>query len=218
MAGIPSNPKIYHIVHEDRLASILGARGLLCDQTVVSRNLLGTMIGLADIKQRRLSNPINSHPGLTVGQCVPFYFCRRSVMLYLIYKKNPELSYQGGQEPIIHLEADLGATVRWAKNKKRRWAFTLSNAGSNYFQDRDDLNDLGDLKWTAISAQKWSGQGVPSSVMHGKQAEFLIEECFPWHLVERIGVFSQQYCNSVGAIIANAPHKPILKTMRNWYY
>jgi len=43
-----------------------------------------------------------------VGDCVPFYFCPRSVMLYLIYQGNhPDLQYHGGQDLVLHLEADL---------------------------------------------------------------------------------------------------------------
>ena len=91
---------------------------------------------MTGIKQRRLTElTLSSHPGLHVGDCVPFYFCPRSVMLYLIYQGNhPELTYRGGQGPIIHLEADLHATVAWAVGAGRRWAFTLSNAGSYFFQ------------------------------------------------------------------------------------
>ena len=61
------------------------------------------------IKERRLKElTLSSHPGLHVGDCVPFYFCPRSIMLYLIYRANhPELAYRGGQKPIVHLEADL---------------------------------------------------------------------------------------------------------------
>jgi hypothetical protein len=74
------------------------------------------MIGMNNIKQRRLTElTLDSHPGLYVGQCAPFYFCPRSVMLYLIHKRNPELAYKGGQEPIVHLEADLRDAVAWAK-------------------------------------------------------------------------------------------------------
>lgn len=48
-------------------------------------------IGLSSIKQRLLTSTFTSLP-LHVGQGVPFYFCRRSIMLYLIYKGNhPEL-------------------------------------------------------------------------------------------------------------------------------
>ena len=136
---IPPNPKIYHIVHVDRLESIIGAQCLWCDAEVINRALSGTTIGMGGIKERRLRSPLASHPGLNVGHCVPFYFCPRSVMLYLIHKANhPHLSYSGGQEPIIHLEADLRETVQWAESNHLCWAFTLSNAGSSYFEDRSE--------------------------------------------------------------------------------
>ncbi len=50
-------------------------------------------------------------------------------MLYLMHMKNPELAYKGGQEPILHLVADLRQTVNWANENHRRWAFSTSNAG-----------------------------------------------------------------------------------------
>jgi hypothetical protein len=58
-------------------------------------------------------------------------------MLYVIAQANhPHLSYRGGQSAIIHLEADLAASVVWANQNDRPWAFTLSNAGAAYFEDR----------------------------------------------------------------------------------
>ncbi len=72
-----------------------------------------------------------------VGACVPFYFCPRSVMLYVIWRRNhPQLTYLGGQEPIVHLEANLLEVVDWADRERHRWAFTLSNASSLYAEDR----------------------------------------------------------------------------------
>ena len=114
---VPAQPKIYHIVHVDRLASILAARGLLCDAQITVQNTAGTTIGMNTIKQRRLNDlTLNSCPDLFVGQCVPFYFCPRSIMLYVIHKAdNEELTYKGGQEPIVHLQADLTASVQWAQ-------------------------------------------------------------------------------------------------------
>jgi len=127
----PVQPKIYHIVHHvDRLPSIIADRYLWCDAKITQSALPGTTIGMNSIKQRRLKSTLNSHPGLHVGACVPFYFCPRSVMLYLLYRANhPELSYRDGQNPIVHLKFDLHRAVAWAKAKQRRWAFTLSNAG-----------------------------------------------------------------------------------------
>ena len=96
---------------------------------------------MTSIKQRRLTLPLECRPGLHVGKCVPFCFCPRSIMLYVIYRANHEsLAYRGGQGSIIHLEADLRSTVAWAEEQKRRWAFTSSNAGSLYFDDFCDLD------------------------------------------------------------------------------
>jgi hypothetical protein len=98
-------------------------------------------------------------------------------MLYLIYQRNhPDLEYRGGQGPIIHLESDLMQTIRWAEAQGQRWAFTLGNAGSRYFEDRSDLNQLGEIDWNAVNARDWRG------CKEGKQAEFLIEHQFPWAL------------------------------------
>ena len=94
----PADPSIYHIVHVDRLASIVADGCLWCDAEVMRRRSPGTVIGMFDIKQWRQNKALDSHPGLRVGDCVPFYFCPRSVMLYVIHKANhPKLAYHGGR-------------------------------------------------------------------------------------------------------------------------
>ncbi len=134
-----------------------------------------------DIKQRRLQLPLTSHQDLRVGDCVPFYFCPRSIMLYLIYQGNhPELSYRDGQRHIIHLEADLHTTAKWAEQNQKRWAFTLSNAGSFFFEDRCNLTQLSEIDWNAVQNDQWGGSGASPSIKEGKQAEFLLENSFPW--------------------------------------
>ena len=63
---VPTEPKIYHIVHVDRLASIIANGGLWCDAKMAQRKETGTTIGMSSIKQRRLTNELNSHRGLRV--------------------------------------------------------------------------------------------------------------------------------------------------------
>ena len=218
--AVPQHPKIYHIVHVDRLPSIVRDGHLWCDAEIVRRSPPGTTIGMTGIKERRLNElELSSHPGLKVGACVPFYFCPRSVMLYLIHQGNhPELTYRGGQGPIIHLEADLRRVVAWAEQNDKRWAFTLSNAGARYFEDRSSVGQLGEINWDAVRTNQWSGNGVSRSMKEGKQAEFLIEHALPWSLVERIGVMSQQYYGITGEHLAAANHKPDRQIVREWYY
>ena len=95
---VPSRPVIYHIVHLDRLPSIISDGHLWSDAVMAQRGNGGTTIGLNSIKDRRLrESTLSSHPGLHIGECVPFYFCPRSVMLYVIYKQDHhELIYRGG--------------------------------------------------------------------------------------------------------------------------
>ncbi|MFC1888543.1 DUF4433 domain-containing protein [Thermodesulfobacteriota bacterium] len=211
---MPKNPKIYHIVHMDRLPSIIAGGCLWCDAAVLQKNPPGTTIGMSAIKNRRLNElTLTSHPGLHIGDCVPFYFCPRSIMLYLIYKANhPDLGYRGGQGPIVHLEADLRQTVAWAEENGLRWAFTLSNAGSRFFEDRCDLAQLGEIEWDAVRAVNWK------QYQEDKQAEFLIERQFPWELISRIGVFSQPIYTKVSEILQDAVHEPRPEIVRNWYY
>lgn len=209
----PVAPKIYHIVHVDRLATIVSDGSLWCDAASALRGRPGTTIGMAEIKQRRLANPLQSHPGVHVGDCVPFYFCPRSVMLYVIHKANhPQLAYRGGQGPIVHLEADLHEAVTWADRSGHRWAFTSSNAGSGYFVDYCDLERLDEIDWSAVGARNWQ------DCREGKQAEFLVEKSFPWTLFREIGVQSSDVLERVREVVRTTDHRPDTMVRRGWYY
>ena len=210
---VPTNPKIYHIVHVDRLSNIIADGQLWCDAVMASRQNAGTTIGMSNIKQYRLTKTLSSHPDLHVGDCVPFYFCPRSVMLYVIHRaNNPELAYHGGQGPILHLEADLRETIAWANTNNRRWAFTTSNAGSRYFEDYADLARLERIDWDAVQAVEWAQR------KDGKQAEFLLESSFPWEVVSRIGIRSKRVYGKVQDALREARHRPTVEIKPGWYY
>lgn len=211
----PAQPKIYHIVHVDRLPSIVGDGCLWSDATIAQRQGAGTTIGMGGIKERRLRLPVTCHHGTHVGEYVPFYFCPRSIMLYVIHCANhPELAYRGGQGPIIHLEADLHRVVAWANGNRRLWAFSLSNAGAFYAQFRSEIGELHEVDWPAVAATDFRS----AEVKEGKQAEFLVHESFPWELVERIGVMSQGVGQQVVNAMRSAAHRPTVEIIRGWYY
>ncbi|HMO20312.1 MAG TPA: DUF4433 domain-containing protein [Candidatus Melainabacteria bacterium] len=216
----PAEPKIYHIVHYDRLPSIISDGFIFSDFEVQQRQPGGTNIGMNKIKARRMINTLNSHTNLTDGQCVPFYFCPRSIMLYLIHKANhPDITYMGGQNNIVHLVSDLMQTVHWANSQQLRWAFSLSNAGANYFEDRADLQNLNEVNWPAVSSNTWSGNGVPPGIKEAKQSEFLVENRFPWTLVESIGIAQNTAVGNTVAQILNASvQRPQLNFQPTWYY
>lgn len=212
---VPAQPKIYHIVHWDCLSHIVADGCLWPDSVMACQEPRCTKIGMGSIKGRRLSLPVSCHQGTNVGEYVPFYFCSRSIMLFVIHCANhPELAYRGGQQPIVHLEADLHAVTQWAAANGRRWAVSLSNAGAVYAQFRTGIDKLGEINWAAVAAQDFR----PADIKEGKQAEFLVERAFPWHLVERIGVFSQGIVARVSDAMQGAAHRPRIEIRREWYY
>ena len=216
----PTHPKLFHIVHGDRLRSIVNDGRLYCDSRMGNRPSTGTTIGMANIKERRLRWRVPCHPDTSVGDYVPFYFCPRSPMLYVIYRRSTdpdsesELAYSGGQEPIVHLEADLREMVDWADRAGQRWAFSTGNAAAAGVEFHDDLDRLDRIDWNAVEARDWS----ESEVKDKKQAEFLIYGFVPWRLVSRIGVVSDHVRKRVLQIIAASSHQPGVVVEPRWYY
>ena len=207
------NIKIYHIIHIDKLPCILNSGGLLSDAQVLAQNLGGTTIGMSGIKQRRFTElTFTTYPDLYVGECVPFYFCPRSVMLYMIHMGNMELDYQGGQDNIIHLEFDLMNVINWANNNTQRWVFTRSNAGSYYFEDTNDINNLSKLDWYTINSDYWSHS------IDTKQAEFLCENFVDFSLVEKIVSNNKLMDTQIKNILQQTIYNPIIEINKSWYY
>ena len=215
MSSPPGRPKIYHITHVDNLPAIIAEGGLVSDAEIVARGGPARAIGMSKIKRRRLTLPVGCHPGDRVGDYVPFYFCPRSVMLYVIHCANhPELTYRGGQGPIVHLEADLLEVAEWAGSHGTRWAFSLSNAAAVYAEFRANLDQLDEVNWPAVAATDWS----KPEIREAKQAEFLVHGALPWGLVSRVGVYSAEVRTQVQAELQAIAHRPEVDVMAGWYY
>lgn len=216
VTSVPDNPKIYHITHIDNLPGILERGCLWSEARCLEENWQCTVVGMSQIKRRRLQEiGVTCHPGTTVGQYVPFYFCPRSIMLYILHRGNhPDLDYRGGQQPIVHLEADLKDAVKWADEHARYWAVSDRNAGTYYVSFYDDLADLTEINWDAVVATDWRDP----TIKEGKQAEFLMLDSFPWELVDKVGVIDQRTLTDVNRILREAEHKPLVSIQRDWYY
>jgi len=218
MSPVPADPKIYHITHLRNLPEIVQSGRLWSDAKRLELCLDCEIVGMSGIKRRRLEElDVSCHTGTKVGQYVPFYFCPRSIMLYILYAGNhPELNYHEGQRPIVHLQADLIATIRWAEAQGVRWAFSDRNAGTYYANFYRRIADLDKVNWDAVQSTDFRDM----LVKEGKQAEFLVYESFPWHLVEKIGVYDTNIVDQVNTILDGygTPHRPVIINERTWYY
>jgi ssDNA thymidine ADP-ribosyltransferase, DarT len=213
---IPTEPAIFHITHADNIGRIVRDGVLWSDAAIISEGGAVTEVGMSTIKRRRLEElRVKCWPTDFVGEYVPFYFCPRSIMLYILYRANhPELTYRGGQGPIVHLEADLCSVIDWCEADTRRWAFSLSNAGAYYTEFRNRMEDLDQIDWSAVENPDFRS----SDVREAKQAEFLVYERFPWSLVHRIGVHSEPVKQRVLAAIAGLEHRPPVVVRPDWYF
>jgi len=216
MSPLPDNPKIYHITHVENVEKIVRDGALWSDAERIRRGLACEIVGMREIKRRRLEEiKVDCHAGTMVGGYVPWYYCPRSVMLYILHMGNsPGLAYHGGQRPMVHLQADLNTVLNATETNDVRWAFSRGNAGAYYATFSKDRSELANLNWTSIAQTDWRN----ADIKEAKQAELLIETSFPWNLVEAIGVIDAGVAEQVSASIAGIAHKPIVRVERSWYY
>lgn len=216
MTAVPDRPKIYHITHVDNLPSIATDMGLVSDAQRIASGLSCSLVGMSTIKQRRLEEiEVTCHPGTTVGQYVPFYFCPRSIMLYILRMGNhPDVSYRGGQSSIVHLQADFQQVIAWANSNAVPWAFSSGNAGSYLTSFYNDPAQLSEIDWNAVAATDFRD----AKIKEGKQAEFLLFNVFPWTLIEKVGTIDATITIKARQALATSRHQPPISIEPNWYF
>ena len=200
---------IYHITHADNLAQIVRENRLWCDVQRIARNLDNTNIGYSHIKARRMRHPVTVAAGGMLGDYVPFNFCPRSVMLYVVSQGHE--NYQEGQQPIVHLVS----SIERIRATGRPWLFTDRHADLGYANQFDDLARLDEVDWAVMPVLQWGGD---TELKEKRQAEFLVHDSCPWSAIEVIGVIDQDMATRVQAVLAGAEHRPRVEVYRDWYY
>lgn len=200
---------IYHITHVDNLPGIIQAGRLWSDTQRIRQGFACTNIGYKHIKDRRMRRPVPVSAGGVLGDYVPFNFCSRSVMLYVISRGHED--YNGGQSPIVHLVSSVEAAVDtgWP------WAFTDRHAELGYAKYYDDLKDLDKVDWTAMPMQYWGGDDERKE---RRQAEFLVHDWFPWTAFDTIAVHDDTIVHRVRQALRGIDHQPVVRVESAWYY
>lgn len=204
-----SNHAIYHITHADNLEGIVREGHLWCDAQRIERGLVNTNIGYSHIKARRMRHPVSVSAGGALGDYVPFNFCPRSVMLYVVSQGHE--NYRKGQLPIVHLVSSIDAIQATG----RPWFFTDRHADLGYANQYDAQEKLGEVDWPVMPMRRWGGD---TDLKEKRQAEFLVHDWCPWEAIEVIGVMDQAIAARVQAVLAGAAHKPRVEVHRDWYY
>jgi len=205
----PERTPIFHITHSDNLPGIISAGGLMSDARRRRGDFGCTNIGHMHIKDRRMHRPVPVAAGGVLGEYVPFNFCNRSVMLYVIYRNGVD-GYSGGQQPVVHLVSTIGEATRCG----RPWALTDRHAELGYALYFDDPTELHRVNWKVMPLQDWRGQEIKET----RQAEFLVHDCFPWACVKAVGVHNSSVAQNLTSILRDAPHQPKILLKPEWYY
>lgn len=199
---------IFHITDVSNLGAIIAKGGLLSDVAVSNSGGPKVMIGHSHIKDRRMTQyRVPCTGNRFVGEFVPFYYCPRPPMLYVMNRGGTGLAL-GGQASVVHLVS----TVQKAIDLGRPWAISDCNAGSDYAQFYNDTAKLETLNWEAIEAKYWQ------NVTTAKQAEFLVADHFPWEAILGIACHNAKIQAQVEELLAPLTHKPKVITKPNWYY
>ncbi|PWQ98195.1 type II toxin-antitoxin system toxin DNA ADP-ribosyl transferase DarT [Leucothrix pacifica] len=199
--------KVSHITHIDNLTSILSHGCLWSDAKRLELGLVNQNIGYSHIKQRRLVRPVTVAAGGTIGQYVPFNFCPRSVMLFVIHKGHDD--FQGGQDRVLHLISDID-TIQLTNDY---CFFTDIHADLDFAEQIDDFDRLSELDFNKIIKERYW-----QSFSEEKQAEFLAFESVAWQSIKTIGVKTQEVADEVNTLLQSATHKPRVIVKPEWYY
>lgn len=127
---------------------------------------------------------------------------------------HPEVSYRGGQQPIVHLQADFHQVIDWANSNAVPWAFSSGNAGSYLTRFYKDPAQLREIDWDAVTAKDFRD----AKIKEGKQAEFLMFDVFPWKLIEKVGTIDSTIATRARTTLAIADHQPIIAIEPSWYF
>lgn len=201
---------LFHITDVDNLAGVITSGGLLSDASMAVGNGPRVGIGYDHIKRRRLTEiRVPCVGNRFVGEFVPFYFCPRSPMLYVVNKGSTGRP-PGCQRSILHLVTSVAKAMAVGSE----WAYSDGNAGAAYPNFYDDIEGLDSrLNWEAIKERaNWS------PVRTEKQAEFLVADTYPWESILAIGCYGELVAGQVNNLLANVAHKPAVLVRRDWYY
>lgn len=204
--------EIYHITHIDNLSSIITSGGLTAKSVLKQQSQTYQDIAHQTIQNRRATTSIPCGQKGTLHDYVPFYFAPRSPMLCAIDRNNVQ-GYT--QEPIIYLVT----TAETIKNASIPFVFTDGHAIMAYSAFYEDLKDLKTaIDWNVMKSKMWNDTSQDPDRKRRRQAEFLIYQHCPWHLINSIAVINQQFAQQVNQLLQIYSYQPSVKICRDWYY
>ena len=182
-----NNTPIYRMTHIDNLASVMRDGAIYCSNHYPPNGDFVT-IHNTDVQSKRACVFIPFQFGLTLCDCVPFYFGVRTPMLFV----NKAI-----QDDIIYFITTVQAVAAAGCG----FAFTDGHALMQISEWYNTLEDLKRLDWVSINRRYWGiSDDSTGEYKRKKQAEFLVYDSLDWSLIQKIAVRTQAAAKRVEEI------------------
>ena len=210
-SAVPNIVGVYRIVHIDNLKDIL-VRGMFA-ATHPDRPDDYRFIGNKRLTLQRKTYRVSVPSGGELGDYVPFYFSKRSVMLYNIHTGYGGIE-QTPQEQIIYVLCKLDSLEQGGC----QYCFTDGHAKSNQTRFYTDRADLDKLDWDVLKARQWNNTLEDRDRMRRKQAELLVRYHVPVSCIDYLVVYNQATQRVVKQIVVDSSCNVPVATKPLFYY
>lgn len=200
---------VYRCLHLDNLNVYLSRKMLHSPNMTPNDGLTYKTIHDESIQQRRATTLIPCGPQGSLHDYLPFYFGRRSPMLY-------KLSKVQDQSDIIYIRCSVQEIVKAGISI----VFSDGHGIMRVTKWYESLEDLKLLDWGTINSDIWNDTYEDPDRCRRKQAEFLVHRECPWSLVEKIGVMDSRTKGKVESILGQYDTKLAkeIVVVPNFYY
>lgn len=206
---MPTN--IYRITHYRNIPFIL-QNGLWCCNCV-NHDPGYINIGHLKLISSRGERIVPLNPGGVLNDYVPFYFTKRSPMLYLIHRGNVP-DYTGTQEEIVYIVSSFEKI----QEDGLPFVFTDKHAKLQYANFYNTENELTKIDWSIINDTSWSNTADDNTRQDKKQAELLIHNHVPVNCFIGIACQTESITNLVQNFVQDAGMSFPVATRLSWYY
>lgn len=167
-------------------------------------------IGDHGLTQRRAEKVVPLPDAGTLGDYIPFYFGKRSPMLYTINKRG-----KIAQEKIIYLLVKLSSLQR----ENCECCFTDGHAYQKLTRFFNNFTDLDQLDWESIKASDWRNTPDNPDRTRRKSAELLVRNHVPPSVIDGIVTFDDSKTSKAKQIVEkHGLSIPVVKKGKDYYY
>lgn len=219
---IPIPTRLFHMTAIDNLDSILSKGALICKNSCSEDQIHYVNIAHSSVQNKRNTKNVPVPPHGYLHDYVPFYFAPRSPMLYVINQGNVEGCHYR-QDSIIYLQT----TVERILGTSHLFVFTDRNASLDYAIFESDYTNLSKtVNWTYLTSPpaldsycKFFHDTVDYPQRREmRQAEFLVYNTFPIHLISEIGVHNNNVLMFVKRSLSKYHLNIPVSVKPDWYF